>query len=67
LKGGAMEKDEELIKELLEITREYRVIDEKRKLGHNSSNDEFEEVGRRIKIVNRSFDIVRILLNGKFE
>ena len=28
-----MEKDEELIKELLEITREYRVIDEKRKLG----------------------------------
>ena len=64
-----MEKynEEELTKELLEITREYRVIDEKRMLGHNNSNEEFEEVGRRIEIVNRAYDIVRILLNGKFE
>lgn len=61
-----MKKDEELTKELLELTREYRAIAEKRKKRNVYSNEAFEEVSKQMTIMGRVYTIVRKLLLGDF-
>lgn len=61
-----MKKDEELVKELLRITRQYRDISARKQQG-GISEISADGIPIQVRIINRAYAILRKLLFGDFQ